>query len=155
MNRAAATDYLADLYGSGGNALLTLADIGLTDAVGGLKVIIDDAALLMGVSYDDLATADVSSVVAYRATLRYVALKRIIAALNAKSLMGVASVGQGVSIDVREWIKRLQGELAIAAAEARAEGVDLPSADGTSSWPASGWALAGINLDYLEPEATV
>jgi hypothetical protein len=156
MNRAAAVTYLTGLYGSGANALLSLADMTGEDTTGNLKEPIDDALLLMGTAYDDLATATVTSTIpGYLAALRYTALRRIIAGLNAKSQQGVAQVGQGVSLDVREWIKRLQGELAAAAAEARQEGVAIGILDTSGMWPTGTFALTGINLDYLEPVETV
>ncbi len=151
MNRVAATTYLTGMYGTGANNLLALADIPATDTSGGLAQPIDDALLLAGVAYADLASGAPTETLAYRAALRYTTLKRIIAGLNAKSQMGVAQVGQGVSLDVRDWIKRLQGDLLIAAAEARAYGLNI-SIDGSSGWASLGdiTGVPGWSLDYLE-----
>lgn len=155
LSRANAATYLAGNFGAGANNLLALADIAATDTTGDLKEIIDDAALLVGVSYADLATASVADADArkYLASLKYAGIRRIIHGLNAKSQMGVAAVGQGVSLDVREWMKRLQSDLLMAAAECRALGLTVP-VDGKSGWSAMGTLTGGIGLstDYLEPQ---
>jgi hypothetical protein len=157
VSRAQATTYLAGQYGSGANNLLALADIGATDTTGDLKEPIDDAALLLGTSFGDLTTVSIgdSDAPAYFAALRYTTLKRILDGLNAKSQQGVAQVGQGVSLDVRDWIKRIQSALALAAAECRSLGLNVTTT-GSSSWAAIG-ALNGVpgwNLDYLQTVET-
>jgi hypothetical protein len=158
VSRSAATTYLAGQYGAGANNLLALADIATTDTTGDLKEPIDDAAMLLGTSYTDLATASVgdTDAPAFFAALRYTALKRIISGLNAKSQQGVAQVGQGVSLDVRDWIKRLQGELMLAAGECMGYGLTVTT-DGSSSWAAMGDIVGtpSWSLDYLEPVETM
>ena len=152
MNRTAAVEYLTGQYGSGANNLLALADVGLTDESGGLKEIIDDALLMMGTAYGDLATAQPGDAVGYRAALRYVALTRIIAGLNAKTQQGVVQAGTGISLDVREWIKRLMTQLALE--KRTCELLDLlPDPDGTTGWSDLDFSggLPRLSTDYLTP----
>lgn len=74
MSRADARDYLA------GTLTQLLADAGLppVDAPGGLAEPIDEALLLTGTAYADLAAATVpdAAVVGFRRVLRYTGLKR-------------------------------------------------------------------------------
>lgn len=75
MDRSSSADYLAGTLAQ----LLTDAGLDATDDPGGLKEIIDDALLMTGTAYDELATATVASadVLGYRAVLRFAGLLRI------------------------------------------------------------------------------
>lgn len=86
FTRANAVTYLTGQYGTGTQSYLTLASVGLTDASGGLKEPIDEAWLATGVAFTDLATATIpdADVLDVLALLRYTALRRILAGLNAE-----------------------------------------------------------------------
>ena len=145
VTRAAATAYLVDMYGTGATAYLTLAGIGLTDAVGGLKGVIDDAFLASGVAYSDLATGEVADADAGNAfaLLRLTALRKVLANLNAMTERGRLKVKDIETSGLVETVK------ALIAAEHDALTVAgvLPSA--------SGWYAGTINLDFIEPDEDV
>lgn len=157
MNRAAAIAYLTDLYGSSRSPYLTMAEIALTDTANGLAAVIDDALLAIDVAYSDLATAAPSNVRAYRATLRYMALRKAWGNLNQMPLIGKVGAGTGVSVDSVDWRKQIPAQMVEAQAEAISLGVDLPSIDGTSGWAAMGDIVGtpSWSLDYLEPVETM
>lgn len=75
MSRSDAATYVASSF----SQLLTDAGMGNDDEAGELKEVIDDALLMTGAGYDDLATATVASgdILGFRAVLKYTALLRI------------------------------------------------------------------------------
>lgn len=153
MNREAAVEYLTSLYGSSREPYLTMAGVALTDTPGGIGVVIDDALLACGVAYGDLATGVPDTVRAYRAALRYYALDLAWTNINDSKHLDKAKAGD-VEVASVEWRKQLMAARDKAARDAAALGADIPDPAGESGWPSGAWSLAGINLDYIEPEAS-
>lgn len=155
MNRAAATTYLTTMYGASTSPYLVMAGIALTDT-GTLATVIDDALLALGTAYGDLATAAPSNVRGYRATLRYMALRTCWANLNQMALIGRVGAGGGVSVDSVDWRRGIPQQMTEAWADANANGVTLPSPDGsdTDGWGGMDATLGsvGFGLNYLGAE---
>lgn len=144
LSRANAVAYLVGAYGTGTNALLQAADVGLTDVTGGLKEPIDDALLALDVPYSDVGSASVVDVDVPRALalMRYTTLRRILAGLNAKTHMDV-QVGD-IKLSGNQLIAKVEKLLALAADEAAVLGIVVADSSG-------GWGSGSISLDFLEP----
>lgn len=146
MDRSAGLDYLKNQYGSGGSPLLDLAGLGvaLTDT-GPVKSMLDKAFLYAGTAYGDLATASVDNALKLMACIEYSAISWVLANINQLARVGVLGLGDGVSIDSREWRSKLLTQQAIARAEAIAQGAAIPTTDGVS-YPQP----INYSLDYLQ-----
>jgi hypothetical protein len=143
--RSDAVGYLTGQFGSGANALLTLASVLTTDTSGGLKEPIDEAVMLAGGSYDSLATGVEGALApTYFAALRYTCLKRILAGLNAKTNMDVGA-GQGLTLKGNQLVEKVERLIALAQMELQAFGIDVTVTGG--GWP----GIANYSLDFLEP----
>jgi hypothetical protein len=153
MNREDALAYITSLYGSSREPYLVQAGIPLEDTATGVGVVIDDALLACGVGYTELVTGIPSNVRAYRAALRYYALDLAWTNINDSKHLDKAKTGD-VEVASVEWRKQLMAARDKAARDAVALGADIPDPDGESGWPSGGWSLAGVNLDYIEPEAS-
>lgn len=151
MNRQAALAYLTAEFGSSNAPYLTLAGVTLADSgpVGG---IIDSALLRLGTVYSDLATAQPTNALAYRATLRYEALVWCWHNVNDFPHAGKVGAGQGVSVDLTDWRKEFGPKIELARKDAAANGVTLPPVGDDSGWgaldPTKG--PVGFSLDYLQ-----
>lgn len=137
MTRAAAATYVAGSF----SQLLTDAGMGNADEAGELAEVIDDALLMTGVAYGDLATATVADadVLGFRKVLAYAALLRI-ADARADRASSVSLDGPSMS---KTWNRDSFQKRIDAAKEAAAPYV------------VSGeWGSGTIAFDYLEPRAT-
>jgi hypothetical protein len=138
MGRAESATYLASSLAE----LLSDAGLATTDTAGDLKEPIDDALLLTGTAYDDLATATVAGVdvIGYRKVLTYTALLRIRGAIAHR--VDVALDGPTMSKRRSQAAQAL--DRLVAEAKAAAEPFIANGASGT-------WGSGTITLDYLEP----
>lgn len=139
MDRSAAADYLAGTLAQ----LLTDAGLDATDDPGALAEIIDDALLMVGTAYDDLATATVASsdALGFRKVLSYAGLLRLYdAILNRVDItLSTPSVSKSRSQFVRQMENRIR------FARDAAEPFIADSGQ---------WGTGTISFDYLEPVAS-
>ena len=135
FDRAAAAAYLAGSLAE----LLADAGLGTDDDPGELAEVIDDALLMTGVAYDDLASATVASadVLGFRRVLTYAALLRIDAARGDRASQ-ISAGGTTVA-----WTRVSSWQARLDAAEKAAR----PFMVGTGQW-ASGSLVLG---DWIEP----
>lgn len=136
MTRSDATSYLSGILAQ----LLTDAGLGTTDTAGALKEVIDDALLMTGVAYDDLATATVASadVLGFRLVLTYAALLRIDGARGDRA-SSFSEGGVSASWNRDSWNKRLEA--------AKAAALPYLSESG-------GWVMTAIGFDVFEPDSS-
>lgn len=132
MTRDDAIEYVADVLGP----LLTEAGISADSA--GLGSVLDDALLLVGTAYGDLATAEIddSDVIGFRAVLRYSALLKAQDALlnrvNTSVSLGTPSVSKSTQS------AQIVQSLAARIDKAKAEAAPYLTATAGDSWQAPG-----------------
>lgn len=138
MGRAESATYLASSLAE----LLSDAGLATTDTAGDLKEPIDDALLLTGTAYDDLATATVAGVdvVGYRKVLTYTGLRRVYDAVLNR--VDIALDGPTMSKNRSQFVRQMENRIKRAYDEA--EPFIANGASGT-------WGSGTITLDYLEP----
>lgn len=136
MNRADSASYLAGTLAQ----WLTDAGLAATDSAGALKEVIDDALLMTGTAYADLATATVADadVFGYRKVLRYTGLLRIQDAIGSRVDLQLdgPQMSKSRSQAVRQ-IDKIVGD---------AEKQAAPFIVSTGQW-----SEGTISLDYQEP----
>jgi len=137
MSRTDALTYLS------GTLAQWISDAGLTaaDSSGNLKEPIDDALLMTGTAYADLATATVADVDAmgFRKVLKYTGLLRIQDAIGAR--VDLTLDGPQMSKSRSQAVKSLAGIIEKAKADADMFIVSTGN-----------WDSGTIALDYIEPE---
>lgn len=123
LTRANAVTYLNGQYGTGAQAFLVLANVGLTDVSGGLKEPIDEAWLASGVTFTNLATATIadSDVPDTLALLRYTTLRRILAGLNAEEHRDLA-IGD-VKLSGSQLISKVEALMSLELETLKARGL--------------------------------
>lgn len=136
MSRSDALAYLS------GTLAQWITDAGLTaaDTTGNLKEPIDDALLMTGTAYADLATATVADddALGYRKVLKYTGLLRIQDAIGAR--VDISLDGPQMSKSRSQAVKSL------------AEIVKAAKADADVFIVSTGtWDSGSIALDYIEP----
>lgn len=132
MSRSDAATYVASSF----SQLLTDAGMGSDDETGELKEVIDDALLMTGVAYGDLATATVANgdILGFRAVLKYAALLRIADARGDRA-SNISEGGTSVAWNRSDFQKRIDAAQAAAG-----------------PYVVSGqWGSGAITFDYLEP----
>lgn len=140
MSRADAASYLAASLAE----LLTDAGLDNLDESGDLAEPIDDALLLTGTAYGDLATATVADADAlgFRKVLRWTALARIREAVAHR--VDVTLDGPNMSKRRSQIVGHL--DRLTADAKAAADPYVTVTADGGA------WSLATISTDWIEPD---
>ena len=153
MNRSQALAYLVSEFGASTNPYLTLAGVALTDT-GPVAGIIDSALLRLGTAYSDLATAEPTNTLGYRATLRYEALVWLWNNINDLPRSAKVGAGQGVSVDATNWRQEFAPKIELARKDAAANGVTLPAIGDESGWASLDPSLGpvGFGLNYLQQE---
>lgn len=138
--RANALTYLQNQYA----ALCTLTGQITTDSDAGYGPAIDDALMTLGTSYSDLpdATANNADVPAFRALLRYHALKHFAQKLAAKVDFAVTGSSASVRKETSKQLQQVRELMKEAASEVEAFGYSVSG---------GGWAIGSLNLDFLEP----
>ena len=139
MSRENAADYLAGTL----TQLLTDAGLAATDDPGALKEIIDDALLMVGTAYDDLATASVANadVLGFRKVLSYAGLLRVYDAILNRVDFNISS--PGISKSRSQFVRQMENRIRFAR-----EAAEPFIADSGQ------WGTGTISFDYLEPVAS-
>jgi hypothetical protein len=139
MTRANARDFLAGVYAQ----QLTEAGLTAEDNAANLGPVIDEALLVLGTSYDDLATAEVASadVQGYRALLRYFGLSRVLDAVMNR--VDVTLDGPQMSKRRSQYVEALQKRLDVLAKDATNYGLVIGP-----TWQAA----TTMNFDIFEPD---
>lgn len=140
MTRADSADYLAGTLAQ----LLTDAGLDDSDDPGGLKEIIDDALLMVGTAYDDLATATVASadVLGYRAVLRYAGLLRTYDAILNR--VDIQASTPSVSKNRSQFVRQMENRIRLAKEAAE------PFITDSGAWGSGTFTLG----DWIEPVAS-
>lgn len=137
MTRAQSASYIAGTMAE----LLTDAGLGNEDVPGELGEVIDDALLMTGTAYDDLATAEVTDDIGgYRKVLRLCGLMRVREAIAHR--VDLSMDGPSMSKSRSQAVKALDKLVEDAKAAA-------------TPYIVSGeWGFGAIYFDYQEPGVT-
>jgi hypothetical protein len=140
MDRAASLGYLQEQhYGP----IEAVSGVTSTDNAAGYKSALDDAALTMGIAYDDLPSFEVTdNILGFRPTLQYYALKSHSNALVAKLSYNIGSAIQEMMSNV---LKQVKEAMAIAKTEALVQGVVIVDEGGSIV------DIGELDLDIYEP----
>ena len=136
FTRADALTYVTNSFAE----LISDVGLGLTDTAGAMKEVLDDALLLHGVDYDDLASPTIANadILGLRAILTYTLLNRCYNA--ALHRVDITLDGPNMSKRRSQMVAQLKDR--VAAAKEAAE--EFFSDDGSFS-------LTTMDLDFLEP----
>ena len=145
MSRASALTYLQEQRYAPLEALTSTTS---TDTSAGYKGAIDDAALAVGVSFEDLASFELASSVtkAFRAALRYYALR--LHANVLRSMLTTVEVGDALKFAASAHLPQVERGMAEAMLEAAGEGVIVGAGSGSAV------RVDVLDLDIYEPSSS-
>jgi hypothetical protein len=146
MTRGRALTYLDGQFNTGPAPLQAEAGVSTIDDEPNYGAVIDDALLILGVPYDDLATAEVAAdkVGDYRVLLRYYALTKFVDALGTRLTYNVS--GTGVTELAGALFNQAKSLQAEAKAQAAARGYDVSNEQGA--------VMRTLMIDIYEPDTS-